>query len=206
MDQDIESSRDNPDPDELILRVKARVRAGQVAEDVWDDCYSRFMGINRTDARCLDIIDRHGRVTAGQLAAEAGLTTGAVTVAVDRLVAAGYAARQRDEGDRRKVWIALTPLAGRLGGHVFAHFRLLVPMMRRRFTPDQLAAIASFLEVSARINLEQARLLETRIAPDADAASREAAARAFRQDADRLMRAMLETLEAGLPFCDPAEH
>ena len=38
-----------------------------------------YLGLNRTDARCLDIIERLRGVTAGQLARESGLSTGAVT-------------------------------------------------------------------------------------------------------------------------------
>ncbi len=51
---------------------------------------------------------RAGGVTAGALAAEAGLTTGAVTGVVDRLERAGYARRVRDATDRRRVQIEVT--------------------------------------------------------------------------------------------------
>jgi DNA-binding MarR family transcriptional regulator len=216
MNQDIESSRDHLDPSDPVLRLTEQIRAGQVAQDVWDDGVSRFLGINRTDARCLDIISVHGRITAGLLAQEAGLTTGAVTTAVDRLQAAGYALRSRDEADRRKVWIALTSLAGQLNHRIFAHYQLLDPLLRHGLTPEQLAAIAAFLQVSARINTRQAKLLETNLPPaGASAEARLAAAQAFQEAANRLMgdivgdvantppqalRAMIETMMSGKPI------
>ncbi len=72
------------------------VRAYQNALDKADDAVAEILGINRTDARAGDIVDQHGRITAGQLAVEAGLTTGAVTAVVDRLERTGLIRRVRD--------------------------------------------------------------------------------------------------------------
>ena len=56
------------------------------------------------------------------LAELTGLTTGAITGVIDRLEKAGFVRRERDEIDRRKVFIATVPEAGaRIG-------RLYVPM------------------------------------------------------------------------------
>ena len=48
-------------------------------------------------------------MTAGRLAELTGLTTGAITGVVDRLEKAGLVRRERDESDRRKVFIATVP-------------------------------------------------------------------------------------------------
>jgi DNA-binding MarR family transcriptional regulator len=50
-------------------------------------------------------------VTAGRLAEVTGLTTGAITGVVDRLEKAGFVRRERDEADRRKVFIVVVPEA-----------------------------------------------------------------------------------------------
>src|SRR5690242_15465290 len=102
MNQDIKSSSDNR-TGLLEQQFFEAVRANQSATDMFDEAVAQFLGINRTDGRCLDVIDRRGRVSAGQLANESGLTTGAVTVVIDRLERAGYVRRIRDELDRRKV-------------------------------------------------------------------------------------------------------
>ena len=108
MDQDNQSSRGIPR--ELAQNLVAAVREEQIANEIVDDHVALFLGINRTDGRCLDIVERHGRMTAGALATESGLTTGAVTAVIDRLESAGYLQRVRDASDRRKVFIELTPL------------------------------------------------------------------------------------------------
>src|ERR671924_373620 len=87
----------------------AAIRAYQTSNDNWDQAMSDHYGINRTDARCIDLIDQAGGMTAGELARAAGLTTGAVTAVIDRLERAGLARRVRDEGDRRRVRIEVTP-------------------------------------------------------------------------------------------------
>jgi DNA-binding MarR family transcriptional regulator len=80
----------------------------QNAQDAFDDAASRVLGINRTDQRCMDIIDLNGSITAGQLASEAGLSTGAVTTVLDRMERAGLVRRLRDTQDRRRVLVELT--------------------------------------------------------------------------------------------------
>ena len=102
-------SRQNKD--ELIDELSLEVRGAQAAVDQLDDAACRALGINRTDGRCLDIIDREGPVAAGRLAAASGLTTAAVTAVIDRLEHAGYARRIGDPKDRRRVLVELTPLA-----------------------------------------------------------------------------------------------
>jgi len=62
-------------------------------------------GISSSDMDCIDFVNVEGRMTAGRLAELTGLTTGAITGVVDRLEKAGFVRRERDESDRRKVFI-----------------------------------------------------------------------------------------------------
>ena len=61
------------------------------------------LGLNITDHKCLDFVLREHGVTAGELSRLTGLTTGAITGVIDRLEKAGFARRQPDPHDRRKV-------------------------------------------------------------------------------------------------------
>src|SRR3978361_161963 len=109
---------------ELIAELADEVRAGQVAVDLMDDAACRAMGINRTDGRCMDIIDREGPVAAGRLAEASGLTTAAVTAVLDRLEKAGYARRLADPPDRRRVLVELTPLMRERGQVIWGPFAM----------------------------------------------------------------------------------
>jgi DNA-binding MarR family transcriptional regulator len=95
------------------------IRKFQNAQDEFDDAASARLGINRSDQRCMDIIDMHGQVTAGRLATESGLSTGAVTTVLDRLERAGYVQRVRDTVDRRRVLVELTDEARRRAGEIW---------------------------------------------------------------------------------------
>ena len=65
------------------------------------------LNINSTDLESIEVLFREGRTTAGTLAEFTGLTTGAITGVIDRLVRRGFVSREFDANDRRKVFIAL---------------------------------------------------------------------------------------------------
>ena len=93
---------------ELVHELVEATRANQVATDKMDDAGSQALGVNRTDGRCLDVIQQTGRISAGELAERAGLTSGSVTAVIDRLEAKGYVRRVADPEDRRKVLLEVT--------------------------------------------------------------------------------------------------
>jgi len=66
------------------------------------------LSLNITDYKCMDFIAHFGPMTAGKLAELSGLTTGAITGAIDRLEKAGYARRVDNPRDRRSVIVELT--------------------------------------------------------------------------------------------------
>ncbi len=61
------------------------------------------LGLSPSDHKALDLLDRHGPMTAGELAGYTGLTSGAITGMADRLERAGHLRRVRDPHDRRRV-------------------------------------------------------------------------------------------------------
>ncbi len=63
------------------------------------------IGMNMTDLQCVGILASTGAITAGRLAEITGLTTGAITGVINRLERAGYARREKDPADGRRVVI-----------------------------------------------------------------------------------------------------
>ena len=105
--------------EELIPELIRLSRESEAAVDAFDEVASAKLGINRTDMRCLNIVEVQGRITAGRLAELSGLTTAAVTSVLDRLEKAGYARRVRDERDRRQVFVETTPLLYERGAKIW---------------------------------------------------------------------------------------
>jgi DNA-binding MarR family transcriptional regulator len=142
-------------------RLREAVRGAQSANDLMDQAFVDFLGINRTDGRCLDIVDQHGSLPAGDLAREAGLTTGAVTAVVDRLEAAGLLQRGLDAQDRRKVLIELTPEARRLAAEVYGPLSHATGPYLDALSDAQILTVIAFLETSRRVYLEHAAAIRS---------------------------------------------
>jgi DNA-binding MarR family transcriptional regulator len=141
--------------DELIAELADEVRAGQVAVDLMDDAACRAMGVNRTDGRCMDIIDREGPVAAGRLAEASGLTTAAVTAIIDRLAKAGYARRLADPNDRRRVLVELTPLARERAGVIWGPLAELHQALAG-YTIEELTLLRDFAKLGREHNERRA--------------------------------------------------
>ena len=87
------------------------------------EAIARKAGLSGTEHKYLGLLIKNGAMTAGELAKQSGLTTGAITGLVDRLEAKGLAKRAFDKVDRRKIIIVpeqdkiaalLTPLFSNL--------------------------------------------------------------------------------------------
>src|SRR4051812_20650922 len=97
------------DKKELVGELISEFRIAGNQDSAFDNLAAERLGVNRTDLHCINIIENSGGLTAGELAKEAGLTTGAVTGVIDRLERAGYARRVSDPADRRRVKVEVTP-------------------------------------------------------------------------------------------------
>jgi DNA-binding MarR family transcriptional regulator len=132
---------------ELIGELFSAVRANQVATDKMDDAAARGMGVNRTDHRALDIVERLGPVTAGRLSIDAGLTSGAVTAVIDRLVEKGYVRRVADPSDRRRVLIEKTEKLDKVSKRFYAPLAERSLPWLDKFSNAELETIVRFLRL-----------------------------------------------------------
>ncbi len=82
---------------ELLRSVRRLHGAVDALLDAAADTY----GINRTDLRCLEILDREGPLSATRLAERARLSPAAVTKLLVRLRAAGFVRVEPSSSDRR---------------------------------------------------------------------------------------------------------
>jgi DNA-binding MarR family transcriptional regulator len=117
------------------------------------------MGLNPSDHKCTDILMERGSMTAGQLAAVTGLTTGAITGVVDRLVRAGLVAREADPNDRRKVLLRATPERCRHFMPLFTGIQAATEALYAAYTPKELELIVEFLDRSANLLEDQVQRL-----------------------------------------------
>ena len=146
---------------DLIDEIVSEFRISGNLDNAFDNLAAERLGVNRTDLHCLNIIENSGGLTAGELAGEAGLTTGAVTGVIDRLERAGYARRVTDPADRRRVKLEVTPKfyarADKIWGPMAADWE---SRLSRRFTAEELELVTEFLRATnqlSRRHLERLR-------------------------------------------------
>ncbi len=94
---------------DLIAALNLAMREVSGLGVLYSEAVAERLGINATDLECLDHIVIKGPLAAGALAQATGLTTGAITGVIDRLERAGFAKREHDAQDRRKVLVRAAP-------------------------------------------------------------------------------------------------
>jgi DNA-binding MarR family transcriptional regulator len=139
-----------------LMALSRGSRLFQIASDKMDDAFSRIVGINLTDGRCIDLLDVLGGMTAGELAQAASLSPGAVTTVLDRLERMDLVTRTRDETDRRRVIVELTPKARELAWSIYGPIAGYASEYLEGLSDDELAVINRFLEVATEINERRA--------------------------------------------------
>ncbi|WP_090709038.1 MULTISPECIES: MarR family transcriptional regulator [unclassified Beijerinckia] len=107
------------------------------------------LGLNITDHKCLDIVLKHGPMTAGRLAEDSSLTTGAITGVVDRLEKKGFVRRVAAPQDRRKTMIEVVPEGVRQIEQIFADLAQKTAEIVARYSQAERAAIDDFAHQTA---------------------------------------------------------
>lgn len=145
---------------ELRAELAAAIRRHSGVTVLFHAAIAERLGLGPADHKCLDLLMRIGPMTAGDLATHAGLTTGAITGVVDRLVRVGYARRVRHPDDRRSVIVepfkqkALDDL-----GPLFEGIARDTAVLLDRYTTEELTLIIDFLKRADELAIEHTATL-----------------------------------------------
>ena len=145
---------------EVFEELIGEVRRSQSATERFDQAVAEALGLNRTDMRALDVLQQSGPMSAGKLAEHTGLTTGAMTTALDRLERAGYARRRQDPSDRRRVLVEETEKAGQDAQRFYGEHAELSELLYHRYTQDELELLLGFVRDGRIFNEEHAARVE----------------------------------------------
>ncbi len=111
----------------------------------WEQAVVRDTPITLPHMHTLEILGQQSPLRMKELAAKMGVTTGTLTVNVDRLEKQGLVARIPHETDRRSILVALTPAGEELFREHHDHHLHLTRELQAALSPEETAQFASIL-------------------------------------------------------------
>jgi DNA-binding MarR family transcriptional regulator len=143
---DREDTATAPVPVTPIDRIVLEIRKFIAAAIFFNAQAAEKAGLGVTDMQMLHMLQLYGPSTPGKLGIWTGLSSGGVTVALDRLEKAGYIRRKPNPADRRSLLITLIPARMRKLVSLYEEVesetrRLLTPL-----TQGDLEAVIRFFE------------------------------------------------------------
>jgi MarR family transcriptional regulator, organic hydroperoxide resistance regulator len=130
----------------LTLEIR-RFIAGVI---LFNERVAAEVGLNATDLQCLHLLQLQGAATPGELARCASVTTGGMTVVLDRLEKAGYITRAPNPKDRRSLIIRPVLAHARKLERIYRSKSATLAQVLSGFKQDELEVILSFFTKANR--------------------------------------------------------
>lgn len=111
----------------------------------WEQAVVRDTSITLPQMHTLEILGQQSPLRMKELAAKMGVTTGTLTVGVDRLERQGLVARIPHETDRRSILVALTEAGRELYQEHHTHHLHLTREIQAALTPEETAQFEAIL-------------------------------------------------------------
>jgi len=125
--------------------VAASLQRFGLARDQMRAALARGTGISATELDALEHLEADGPLTQRELGDRLSLTSGAITMLVDRLERAGWVHRRPHPGDRRYVLLELSPDALASAPAGLADFHARIAAIAARLPAGHRAAVSGFL-------------------------------------------------------------
>jgi len=141
-----------PDPDE----VAARLQRFGLERDRMRASLAHAADISATDLDALEHLEADGPLTQRQLGERLSLTSGAITMLVDRLERLGLVRRGPHPTDRRYILLELSPEAVKRAPAGLATYHARMRALAAETRPEHRAALCSFLLAASNAASEAA--------------------------------------------------
>lgn len=129
----------------LNMKLSGRQKVIEQLLEAYADMRQPSGNTPTTDERCISFLMHNGPSTAGDIARHTGLTSGAVTSLIDRLERGGYARRELDRKDRRRVLVRALPRKTRSIAETSEAREQSLKTVLDTYTLEELAIISDFL-------------------------------------------------------------
>jgi DNA-binding MarR family transcriptional regulator len=107
-------------------------------------------GLSATEEKALDLLDRHGPLTAGELGEQSALAPASITGLIDRLEKKGFVKRVADAVDGRKVRVQLRPESLKALEPLFRDLVEQMEALCAKYSVEELETITAFMTEAAQ--------------------------------------------------------
>lgn len=140
MSRDISDHRKN-----LLEKLFVAGRENSSAAVMFHGVVSARVGLSMTEEKALDVLERLGPLTAGEMSRHTGLAPASVSGLIDRLEAKWMVRRVKDAKDRRRVIVELNRERLAMFGDMFHGLVAGLTELYDGYTDEQLELILDFL-------------------------------------------------------------
>jgi DNA-binding MarR family transcriptional regulator len=133
---------------ELVKEIVVAIQDEQTQNAFLSNAIAERLGVTSTELEVLGTLVVRGPLSAGDLAKRTGLTSGAVTRLIDRLVERGSVRRLPDPEDRRRVLVEITPSAMKACGPFYAPIEREGTALLEARSERELEVILEYLRIS----------------------------------------------------------
>jgi MarR family transcriptional regulator, organic hydroperoxide resistance regulator len=144
-----------PAPVTTADRIVLEIRKFIAASIFFNTQAAEKAGLGLTDMQMLHMLQLYGPSTPGQLAKWTGLSSGGVTVALDRLEKAGYLRREPNPEDRRSLLITLIPARLRKIAAMYEGVENETRRLLSTLPPGDLEAVVRFFEAMQEVRRDR---------------------------------------------------
>ena len=131
---------------QLIDSLTQEVRIFIAGTLLFNERVADELGLNGTDLQCLNLLDLKGSLKPGEIARWCALTTGGVTVILDRLEKAGYIRREPNPADRRSSIIRPVAARSRKLRNVYRSKGEALLKVLSRYNESELQVVLDFFQ------------------------------------------------------------
>jgi DNA-binding MarR family transcriptional regulator len=128
--------------DKIVLEIRKFI----AATIFFNSKAAEKVGLGLTDMQMIHTLQLYGPSTPGRLAEWTGLSSGGVTVALDRLEKAGYIRREPNPHDRRSLLVTLMPVRMRKIAGMYEGVESETRRLLARLSQSDLEAVVRFFE------------------------------------------------------------
>ena len=109
------------------------------------------LGLTATEFKALRLLEHLGPLSLSALSREVGLQLGTMSALVDKLAMSGFLTRERNQTDRRKVVLAVSPTAAANAAALYREQGAAMAAVLARYGDREFEAVMTFLADTSEV-------------------------------------------------------